>query len=324
VKKIVMETPGENRPESIREQPQPPLLPTRFSQSMFGDAKGVWPIWRVLVYGFAYYILRWLFLVIAGAAVSDRAERISPLWLWLVEECLLLVAAMLPAVVLSKLEGRSFGAYGLPARSAFGKQFWVGALWGLAAITALLVTMRGAGLFEFGTIAVNGIRAFKFAAFWGLFFLVVALYEDFLFRGYSLLTLSEVIGFWPTAALLSLTFGLIHLGNRGESWVGALGAACIGLFFCLTLRRTGNLWFAVGMHAAWDWGESFLYSVPDSGTVAPGHLLSSSFHGNRWLTGGTVGPEGSVLVFVLIAVMWVVFARVYPAPQGQSASTPPS
>ncbi len=85
----------------------------------------------------------------------------------------------------------------------------------------------------------------------------------------------------------------------------------IGLFFCLTLRRTGNLWFAVGFHAAWDWGESFLYSVPDSGEKAPGHLLSSSFHGSPWLTGGSVGPEGSVFLFLVIALVWVAFDKVY-------------
>jgi hypothetical protein len=62
---------------------------------------------------------------------------------------------------------------------------------------------------------------------------------------------------------------------------------------------------------SWDWGESFLYSVPDSGGVAPGHLLHSSLQGPRWLTGGSVGPEGSVFLFVLLAVMWVAFDRVY-------------
>ncbi len=91
-----------------------------------------------------------------------------------------------------------------------------------------------------------------------------------------------------------------------------LAAALIGFFFCLTLRRTGNLWFAVGFHAAWDWGESFLYSVPDSGEMVTGHLLKSSFHGSTWLTGGSVGPEGSVLVFILIALLWVAFNRLYP------------
>ena len=93
--------------------------------------------------------------------------------------------------------------------------------------------------------------------------------------------------------------------------MGLSGAALIGLFFCLTLRRTGNLWFAVGFHASWDWGESFLYSVPDSGEKAPGHLLSSSFHGSPWLTGGSVGPEGSVFLFLVIALVFVAFDRIY-------------
>jgi hypothetical protein len=71
------------------------------------------------------------------------------------------------------------------------------------------------------------------------------------------------------------------------------------------------LWFAVGFHAAWDWGETFVYSVPDSGTLFPGHLLKTSFRGPDWLTGGVVGPEGSVICFVVIAVVWAVFANRY-------------
>ena len=296
-------------------EPRPPhLSPTQAPGSLFVDVEGVRPIWRLLIYVALYRVLRFVLLSIPLATLPDRADSVSLLWLQLLEESLLLVAAMLPALFLSKLEGCRFGTYGLPVHGAFGKQFWLGVLWGLAAITLLLLVMREVGVFQFGHLALHGLRVLKFAAFWGAVFLVVGLYEDFLFRGYSLFTLAEAIAFWPAAVLLSLAFGFIHLGNNGESWVGALGASCIGLFFCLTLRRTGTLWFAVGMHASWDWGESFLYSVPDSGQVAPGHLLSSSFHGTRWLTGGSVGPEGSVFVFVLIAGMWLLFDRLYPVP----------
>lgn len=305
--------PEGNPPEPAPEQRQPRVFPTLLQESIFVGANGVRPIWRFLIYVGLYYVLRLLLLSLAGAVVSRESDDVSPLWLQLLEECLLLGAALLPALFLSKIEGRRFASYGLPAHGAFGKQFWLGVAWGLAAITLLLLVMRGIGVFYFGNLAIHGGRVLKFAAFWGVVFLVVGLYEDFLFRGYSLITSAEAIGFWPAALLLSFAFGFIHLGNRGESWVGALGATFIGLFFCLTLRRTGTLWFAVGMHAAWDWGESFLYSVPDSGQVAPGHLLRSSFHGPRWLTGGSVGPEGSVLVFVLIAAMWFVFDRVHPA-----------
>ena len=86
------------------------------------------------------------------------------------------------------------------------------------------------------------------------------------------------LGFWPTAIILSSPSAPCTW-NKGESLVGAAGAALIGLFFCLTLRRTGNLWFAVGLHASWDWGETYLYSVPNSGGRArpPARFLIPGF-----------------------------------------------
>jgi hypothetical protein len=212
------------------------------------------------------------------------------------------------------VERRPWDIYGLPRREAFGKLFWVGALWGFASITLLLGAMYGMRLFDVGHLAIHGVRILKFAAFWMGFFLLVGFFEEFLLRGYSQFTLTRAIGFWPSAVVLSSLFGLIHIQNAGEEWPGLLAAAAIGLFFCLTLRRTGSLWFAVGFHMAWDWGETFFYSVPDSGTLFPGHLLKSSFHGPRWLTGGMVGPEGSALCFVAIAVTWFAFDKIYPPP----------
>ena len=227
-------------------------------------------------------------------------------------EAVLFAAVVVPAFVMARIEMRRFGVYGLPREAALGKLLWIGGLWGIVSLSGLMVCLRGAHVFYFGTLVLHGARIVKFAAFWAVFFVLVGFFEEFLLRGYTQFTLTTGIGFWPAAILLSAAFGAIHLGNQGEAWIGALAAAIIGLFFCLTLRRTGNLWFAVGFHASWDWGETYLYSVPNSGTVMPGHLLSSSFHGSPWLSGGSVGPEGSVLVFVVIAVMWALFNRLYP------------
>jgi len=97
------------------------------------------------------------------------------------------------------------------------------------------------------------------------------------------------------------------------------------MFFCLTLYRTGNLWFAVGFHALWDWGQTYLYSVPDGGTMEPGHLMRPSFNGPDWLTGGSVGPEASLLCFVVIAAVALGFARRYPAARlGGYVGSPPA
>jgi CAAX protease family protein len=246
----------------------------------------------------------------------------SHLWLQFVSEGIVVIAAMFPAFVMARIERRPFGAYGLPSREAFGKLFWVGCLWGLVAITVLLAAIRGLHGFYFGHIVLHGVRVLKFAVFWAVYFLLVGFFEEFLLRGYSQFTLSQAMGFWPAAVLLSAAFGALHLENSGEAWIGVLSAGLIGFFFCLTLRRTGNLWFAVGFHQAFDWGETFLYSVPNSGTVERGHLLNSSFHGPTWLTGGSVGPEGSVFVFILIAVLWLVFDRMYP--EVKYVAKPPS
>jgi uncharacterized protein len=278
-----------------------------YVRAVFLGPQGLRAGWGLAFYVAMFYPLQ--FVVSRWAGSFDLGA--SGLWSMMLEEFGLLLAAVIPAVVLGRIEGRPWDRYGLPARQAFGKLFWSGAVWGFASITLLLAAMYGLRVFDLGHLALHGIRIVKFAAFWAVMFLLVGFFEEFLLRGYSQFTLTRTIGFWPSAVVLSCLFGLIHSQNAGEQWPGLLAAAVIGFFFCLTLRRTGSLWFAVGFHAAWDWGETFFYSVPDSGTLFPGHLLKSSFHGPRWLTGGMVGPEGSVLCFAVIAVAWVAFERVY-------------
>lgn len=284
--------------------------------------------WRAIFFGPEGLRAGWSFAIYLGMfaallAVSGwmiGSLQVGNLWSIMLGEAGVFAAAAIPALIMARIEKRPWGIYGLPLRETFSKLFWVGTVWGFVGITFLLVILYGMRAFDFGHIVLHGFRIVRFAAFWGVLFLLVGFTEEFMLRGYSQFTLARGIGFWPAAALLSTVFGAVHLKNPGEAWVGALAAGCIGLFFCLTLRRTGSLWFAVGFHAAWDWGESFFYSVPDSGQVSPGHLLSSSFHGSRWITGGSVGPEGSVLCFVVIAAMWVAFARVYPELKYEVAS----
>jgi hypothetical protein len=231
----------------------------------------------------------------------------------LVQECVGLIAVFAAAVIMGLLETRPFGGYGLPRADAFGARFWQGTVWGIAMIAGIIFLIRAFGGFSFGELALRGRELWGYAALWVVVFICVGLFEEFLFRGYAQFTLATGIGFWPAATALSAVFGYLHLKNNGEGYVGALSVFVIGMFFCLTLRRTGDLWFAVGLHAAFDWGETFLFSVPDSGLVAPGHLLNSSFHGPVWLTGGTVGPEGSIMAFAIVALATVLFVIVYPA-----------
>jgi membrane protease YdiL (CAAX protease family) len=214
--------------------------------------------------------------------------------------------------MMSLIEHRPSGVYGLPASSAFGKLFWQGFLIGLIEISALMALIAVFGGYSFGTLGLHGSDILRWAIVWAIFFVFVGLFEEFLFRGYTQFTLADGIGFWPAAILLSGSFGYVHLKNPGEGPIGAAAVVMIGLVFALTLRRTGNLWLAVGWHASFDFGETFLYSVPNSGMVFDGHLSNASLHGAKWLTGGTVGPEGSVFSFLTMALLALVVHRLYP------------
>jgi len=230
-----------------------------------------------------------------------------------------LAAVFLATFIMARIERRPIGAFGLPLQRAFGKIFWQGVVWGLAAQSFAMLAMSLLHGFSFGTLAVSGLALIKYAALWAVGDVLVGAFEESLFRGYAQFTLAEGIGFWPAAFILSAIFGVTHLGNPNEGWVGALFVMLFGLFACYTLWRTGTLWFAIGLHGAVDFAEDFIYSVPDSGIRATGHLLNSGFHGPRWLTGGAVGPEGSVLNFGVFLFSFALFAWMFPAKKTNTA-----
>ena len=225
------------------------------------------------------------------------------------------------ALIMAQIEGRSPGAYGLPLSGAFGKLFWQGCLIGLVEISVLVGLIAVFGGYSFGDIALHGQELLRWGILWAVFFVFVGLFEEFTFRGYTQYTLAESIGFWPAAIVLSCSFGAVHLGNPGEGWVGAAGVVTIGLIFAFALRRTGNLWLVVGWHASFDFGETFLYSVPNSGIVFEGHLSNASLHGAKWLTGGTVGPEGSVFSFLTMGILAFAIHLLFPAKKTEPAQT---
>jgi len=299
----------------------PPPGPVTGAKSIFWNETELRAGWRVLLY------LLIVFLIAVAETFLTTLVHLPQLGrtgitasAMLVQECIGVLATFAAAAIMSMIEDRPFGAYGLPLGDAFRARFWQGAAWGIAMVTAMMLLIRAFGGYSFGEVALHGSTLWGYAILWIVVFVFVGLFEEFLFRGYAQYTLATGIGFWPTAAALSALFGAVHLHNGGEDNVGALSVFVIGMFFCLTLWRTGNLWFAVGLHAAFDWGETFLFSVPDSGIVAPGHLLNSSFHGPAWLTGGTVGPEASVMAFVVVGISAVIFAMVFPSRPAMAAT----
>jgi membrane protease YdiL (CAAX protease family) len=218
------------------------------------------------------------------------------------------VFLFLAVFVMSKIEKRAFSDYGLPKRGAFGRKFWLGSAVGLGGVLLQIALIATLGGYSPGPLALGGGSALQSAFVWAIAFLLAAVNEEFTFRGYLQKTLATGIGFWPTALVLSTLFGALHLGNPGERWPGIVMLFCFGMLAAFTLRVTGDLWFILGLHATWDWGHVFLFSVPIAGMRGTQQLLHASLRGPRWLTGGSVGPDGSVFAFVvLLCIVGLVY-----------------
>src|SRR5271165_243355 len=201
------------------------------------------------------------------------------------------LAVLLVTWIMSKIERRPNSVYGLGGRRKL-PHFLAGLAWGVTCLSLL------------------------------------GLNEEYLTRGYLQYTLSRGLagfyqwafktrqgaawGFWTSAAVFSILFGLGHKGNPGESPIGLLSAGLVGIVLCLSLWRTGSLWWAIGFHAAWDWAQSFLYGVADSGVMVQHHLLATHPVGKPILSGGATGPEGSIFILAILALVSLIILLTLP------------
>jgi hypothetical protein len=318
-------------PEILPAQPPAPAPAPQHANEIFYGPNGIRAGWRVLIFlgviVIVTLVLMTPFVVMralrgAGPQVSVGVGGLTPLGLGISEASLFIIPSI-AALIMARLERRKYGQYGLPVRFAFRKDFWIGLLVGFLAISACLLGIFAFHGLHLTGLAIHGNTIASAAAAWGVTFVIVGLAEEFSFRGYLQYTLTTGIGFWPSAFLMSMLFGLAHSGNPGESKFGLFSVVLFGLLFCLVLRRTGNLWWAVGFHAGWDWGQTFFYGVPDSGIPAYHNLFGSAFDGPRWLTGGSVGPEASVFTPIALALVAILFTQVYRENQYRTADLGP-
>ncbi len=206
--------------------------------------------------------------------------------------------------VVSRLEKRSLSDYGIPVKGALGFRF--------AMLSLLLLLLCVMGHFQIVSVALSRAEFLHYSCAWALVFLCVAITEEFAFRGYLLFVVSRRIRFWPGAVALSIGFAIAHFPNSGETVVGILQVLGTGLLFCFIVRRTGNLWFALGYHACWDWAQTFFYGTPDSGILGRGYFLNSTSRGPGWFAGGSAGPEGSIFALLILLLAALLIHLRFP------------
>jgi len=151
--------------------------------------------------------------------------------------------------------------------------------------------------------------------------------EELICRGYLMRTLMGRYRPATSVALVSVFFGALHLLNPDASAMSFVQTTLIGVLFSLVTLRTDGLWWAIGLHTAWNYTLAVIASLPVSGMTLS-HLLDVEVVGPAWLTGGSYGLEASVLTLALVTggcvAAGVSLARNRtPAPVAVPAAPPP-
>jgi membrane protease YdiL (CAAX protease family) len=136
--------------------------------------------------------------------------------------------------------------------------------------------------------------------------------EELILRLVIFRLLWRAFGIWPALIAASLIFGALHLGNPDSSLFAALCLIAgegigIGLYLL-----TGRIWASIGMHAAWNFTQGWIFGAVVSGTagIAGGPLaLRPAARVPELLSGGGFGPEASLAALIISLFASVVVLR---------------
>ncbi|MBP6003011.1 MAG: CPBP family intramembrane metalloprotease [Pyrinomonadaceae bacterium] len=287
--------------------------------------------WRVGIFLFAFIF----FAIVLGSLGQIMIRMLaidavpgSPVFM-VSNAILSLIPALFVGWMCGKLlEKLPFRALGAAFTRGWLKHFAVGLALGMATlgIAVFIAYVFGGMRFEFNTsdttIAILGSLASAFVVF-----AAASAFEEILFRGYVLQTLSRSGLAWLAILLTSVFFGAVHFGNPDAGLISTANTILAGLWFSVAYLKTRDLWFAWGLHLMWNFAQGAVFGIEVSGLTAlvKAPLLKEIDTGPHWLTGTTYGVEGGIVctiaLVVSIAAIWFL-PILKPDPELLSMTSP--
>jgi uncharacterized protein len=274
--------------------------------------------WRLVLFVLAYILFLFWFtlaLRVAYAAFNLFAPRVT-LGFYIQDgfyRLLVLICSLLAGYVCARrLEGLPWRSLGLSLHDRWFRDLLVGTAIGIASLAfAAAIATAGGGLrFTFSTAGTQQVA--KTLLLSAALFILAALAEEALFRGYPLQTLTRARLTLLGVLLTSVPFAAVHLQNpnvaKGFTFANT---ALAGVWLAAAYLRTRSLWFPLGVHWAWNWALGSLFGLPVSGItrIAPHPLLQGADLGPGWLTGGDYGIEGGLACTIALVISTIFIWR---------------
>lgn len=221
------------------------------------------------------------------------------------------------------IDRRRFLDLGFHVSSESWREFGAGfgfVIFAWAAIFLLSLAFRGASIVGFAWDAIDFLSIVGALLVGFICNVLAGVVEESDARGYILQNLAEGIGLVPAIAISSLYFGTSHLLNPGAGWLSTIGIFFGGVLLAMGYYVTRQLWFSIGMHAAWNFAEGPLFGFRVSG-LDMGGLFQLKITGPEWLMGGAFGPEAGALAVVVEIVMIVMLLYLTQSEAGKMLPT---
>ena len=269
--------------------------------------------------------LAWMVVVILAVGLAFGPSLEAMLRLAEKDQGLRLAAQLLAAVI-------ALGVYAVIVR--LGEDRAPSEL-SLKAAPAGLLAGLGLGALMFCTVMaiLVGLHLYDFkplgpAPAWRAVGLAIqsGVFEELVIRAVIFRLCWRALGPWPALAISALLFGAGHIGNPGATLVSTLSIAVeAGVMLAALYALSGRLWLPIGLHAAWNFTQGYVFGAAVSGgDFGVGLAKSTARPGSpTWLTGGSFGPEASLPAVIVcsavgLAALWWAwrlrrFARPAPA-----------
>ncbi|WP_205525686.1 CPBP family intramembrane glutamic endopeptidase [Pyxidicoccus trucidator] len=211
---------------------------------------------------------------------------------------------------------RTLAQLGLGWQGALRDVGW-GLLLGLGLMSAVIGVMALAGWYQLVEGPPESFQEeARDALVWAAIFSAAGFFEEVAFRGIAFRLLEEWLGSAAALLVSSAFFGLVHGTNPHATWFATLAIALeAGVLLGAAYMLTRSLWFATGVHIAWNWTQGALFGVAVSGLDVD-RLLESRLSGPEAWTGGGFGAEAGGVALLLCTTAGVLLL-VYAARQGQ-------
>jgi uncharacterized protein len=271
---------GAAPPPAHQTSEQPPST----LHNIFIGPDGLRAGWSLLIFIALYAAIAFTAITIAHTLhhpppKATKGETIS-LTSTFLGDSIPLAIALLVTWIMSRIERRPFSVYGLGGQRKL-PNLLTGIAWGVIFLSLLVFILWRSGFLIIDGRGLFGSDIVRYSAAWLAAFLLIAITEEFVFRGYIQYTLtrglaglyrwafktrhSAALGFWSSAVIWAILFGFVHKGNPGESPIGLVCASLAALLFCFSLWRTGSLW----------WGGPLAF-IPPGTTLSPSSTVSAT------------------------------------------------